>query len=156
MHHENISQLFQLYIVKFSDLWLIFFPRSVPVNRLPPEDALAFKRDRGSAREVQARRRHEYTKRYFEDLHNPESARQKAMQKELQARKDEIKVNVDAIYNRWEDTEDTTKMWEIINSEDVEDNWKIYYHWDREEICFMFRFFRVNEHDWLWFRLEYF
>ena len=56
-----------------------------------------------------------YTKKYFENLKNPENARLQAAKRESK----QLSKNLDEIYNRWEDTEDTTLMWEIINKNDV-------------------------------------
>lgn len=72
----------------------------------------------------------EYQKQYFEALNNPELATKKARQKEREARiKEESessgdespKKEVDEIYNTWEDTEDTTLMWKLISSNQVEE-----------------------------------
>ena len=81
----------------------------------------------------------EYTKKYFEDLHNPDSARRKALEKERKAKleadketaetkegeeketHDEEKLQAlkDQMYNSWQDTEDTTRMWTLINSNNI-------------------------------------
>lgn len=89
--------------------------------------------NRGSADE-------DYVKQYFEALKNPELASKKAQQREQQeSRVDELsakvrevpepkkeaveprKVAVDEIYNTWEDTEETTLMWKLITSNEVEE-----------------------------------
>jgi len=77
----------------------------------------------------------EYQKQYFEALNNPEKAAKKARQKEREE-KDKVKPEpiasssegdetkrkaVDEIYNTWEDTEDTTLMWTLISSNQVEE-----------------------------------
>jgi dolichyl-diphosphooligosaccharide--protein glycosyltransferase len=71
----------------------------------------------------------EYTRRYFEDLKDPDSARRKAMAKEIERNKEQVDaelqekkhVSVDDIYNTWENTDDTTRMWNLINSNAVEE-----------------------------------
>jgi dolichyl-diphosphooligosaccharide--protein glycosyltransferase len=95
-------------------------------GQYPPglSDVLANKKDfqqledfnRGPADE-------EYQKRYFEDLKNPERAQRKALEqeKELLKTEDTDESSVDDIYNTWEDTEDTTKMWKLISSNNVEE-----------------------------------
>ena len=75
----------------------------------------------------------EYQKEYFENLNNPELAKKRAEMK----RKEEGIVEEDTkkdfkpktlsdeekieIYSTWEDTEDTTLMWKIVNGNAVED-----------------------------------
>lgn len=77
----------------------------------------------------------EYQKQYFEALNNPELATKKARQQEHEARMKEVsfteerkiegeenpRKEVDEIYNTWEDTEDTTLMWKLISSNQVEE-----------------------------------
>lgn len=68
----------------------------------------------------------EYQKQYFEALNNPEKAAKLARLRERkEAEKsggDEDTPNgVDEIYNKWEDTEDTTLMWQLISQNQVED-----------------------------------
>jgi len=82
----------------------------------------------------------EYQKQYFEALQNPEQAARKARELEKEAQmKEQVasKVNengdvaaakeappkkdVDTIYNTWEDTEDTTLMWQLISSNKVDE-----------------------------------
>lgn len=67
----------------------------------------------------------EYQKRYFEDLKDPEAAKRKALEQDrLRAKQrtaEEAKRSIDEIYNTWEDTEDTTLMWKLINSNAVEE-----------------------------------
>jgi dolichyl-diphosphooligosaccharide---protein glycosyltransferase len=76
----------------------------------------------------------EYQKQYFEMLNNPELASRKARQleREQQTSKeaeglseappsDQTKKGVDEIYNTWEDTEDTTLMWNLISNKQVEE-----------------------------------
>ena len=76
----------------------------------------------------------EYQREYFENLNNPELARKRGEMKrkeegldELEAKtfpvkakslSDEEKIE---IYSTWEDTEDTTLMWKIVNSNAVDD-----------------------------------
>ena len=64
----------------------------------------------------------EYQKEYFENLNNPELAKQRArmnekseeaMQKPKKTLSDEEKIE---IYSTWEDTADTTLMWQIVTS----------------------------------------
>jgi len=67
----------------------------------------------------------DYQKQYFENLHNPEEARNNArMNSEETIRPDEerkpTEAEIDAISNRWEDTELTTLMWKIMKSGEVE------------------------------------
>jgi len=64
----------------------------------------------------------EYQKRYFEDLADPNKAREKVLSRERseavaggEEAAQETK-NVDEIYNTWEDTDDTTRMWKLISS----------------------------------------
>ena len=79
----------------------------------------------------------EYTKKYFEHLRDPDSARRKALENEvLEQRKkqqqqlqssmteeerEEYKAKIDEIYRTWEDTEDTTRMWQLINSNMIDE-----------------------------------
>jgi dolichyl-diphosphooligosaccharide--protein glycosyltransferase len=83
----------------------------------------------------------EYQKQYFEALNNPNEASRKARKHEREenlqkkvgdgtassnnndAPKDETQQPkaVDDIYNTWEDTEDTTLMWTLISSNQVEE-----------------------------------
>ena len=71
----------------------------------------------------------EYQKRYFEDLNDPNAAKKKIMEKELEAAKAaqqeagaaEEPKSVDEVYNTWEDTEDTTRMWKLISSNSVDE-----------------------------------
>lgn len=83
----------------------------------------------------------EYQKQYFEMLNNPEEAARKARQFEREQKKvqseasekqteggypnENVKKNVDEIYNNWQDTEDTTLMWSLISNNQVGDlkNW---------------------------------
>jgi dolichyl-diphosphooligosaccharide--protein glycosyltransferase len=72
----------------------------------------------------------EYQKAYFENLNNPELARKRALEREAEERRkqgDALKDRagkvdqavLDRIYSTWEDTEDTTRMWALINSNNV-------------------------------------
>jgi dolichyl-diphosphooligosaccharide--protein glycosyltransferase len=75
---------------------------------------------------------HEYQQQYFKDLHDPESARRKILEKERkerlqqrdeglsEAEKKEQTKKIDEIYNTWADTEETTMMWRLISSSDVD------------------------------------
>ena len=82
----------------------------------------------------------EYQKQYFEALNNPEQALKAARQIEREEKKKEVESGVgagalpsgepgeetkrkavDDIYNTWEDTEDTTLMWSLISSNQVEE-----------------------------------
>jgi len=78
----------------------------------------------------------EYQKEYFENLNNPELARKRGEIKrkeeevdELEKKKDQIPTKVKTlsdeekveIYSTWEDTEDTTLMWKIVNGNVVDD-----------------------------------
>jgi dolichyl-diphosphooligosaccharide---protein glycosyltransferase len=81
----------------------------------------------------------EYQREYFEALKNPEVAQRRARELELEALKQrgmdkrealrpdgsasseasQKKKQVDQIYNNWEDTDETTLMWQLISSNDV-------------------------------------
>ena len=74
----------------------------------------------------------EYQKQYFEALNNPKKATHKARQMEAEERKktegsessgesETKRKAVDEIYNTWEDTEDTTLMWNLISNNQVDD-----------------------------------
>ena len=72
----------------------------------------------------------DYQKEYFEALNNPEKAAKLARlreQREMSEKKDssssqKAQVNrADEVYNKWEDTEDTTLMWTLINENLVND-----------------------------------
>lgn len=75
----------------------------------------------------------EYQKEYFENLNNPELARKRAEVKRKELGPDASETNAPGkvktlsdeekieIYSTWEDTEDTTLMWKIVNSNEVED-----------------------------------
>lgn len=76
----------------------------------------------------------EYQKQYFEALNNPEKAARKArrMEREEQQKAkagqsasaewgETKRKTVDEIYNTWEDTEDTTLMWTLISSNQVDE-----------------------------------
>ena len=73
----------------------------------------------------------EYTRSYFRDLQDPTSAQRKALEREArESRKqgaspledeEQQKKRVDEIYNKWEDTEDTTLMWKLISSNAVDE-----------------------------------
>eukprot|EP00980_Cylindrotheca_fusiformis_P001418 scaffold345_cov134-Cylindrotheca_fusiformis.AAC.29 len=70
----------------------------------------------------------EYQKQYFEALNNPRkvrNARKKELKekaKEPQKKPDEgNRPRADEIYNKWEDTEDTTLMWNLISKNLVDD-----------------------------------
>lgn len=71
----------------------------------------------------------EYQKQYFENLNNPEQAKAKFMNAQRQQdhgsmiegkTKNPTEEEIRTFYSKWEDTEHTTKMWEMINSGDVE------------------------------------
>lgn len=73
----------------------------------------------------------DYQKEYFENLANPELARKRAEMKRkehgLDEKEDAVKGKTLSdeekieIYSTWEDTEDTTLMWKIVNTNAVED-----------------------------------
>lgn len=82
----------------------------------------------------------EYQKQYFEALNNPNEAMKKARQQEREAKVKQAESGdaaaspqeekesqgsnpkkVDEIYNTWEDTEDTTLMWNLISNNQVDD-----------------------------------
>ena len=72
----------------------------------------------------------EYTKEYLEALNNPSKANKLAMEQENARRQREgqpvkQRKKVDEIYNTWEDTEETTLMWRLITSNQVEELKKI-------------------------------
>mmetsp|Transcript_7494 Transcript_7494/g.12422 ORF Transcript_7494/g.12422 Transcript_7494/m.12422 type:complete len:946 (-) Transcript_7494:60-2897(-) len=69
----------------------------------------------------------EYQKEYFENLNNPELAKQRARmnekreeetQKPKKTLSDEEKIE---IYSTWEDTADTTLMWQIVTTNAIDD-----------------------------------
>ena len=68
----------------------------------------------------------EYMETYMRDLHDPETARKRAMEKEAIRLKEKMseqqqtKADVSKIYSTWQDTEDTTRMWKLINDGDIE------------------------------------
>ena len=68
----------------------------------------------------------EYTKQYFSDLQDPEKARRKIMEKaqnEGQGKpsvsKEEQKRREEMLYSKYEDTEQSTMMWEFIHSGNI-------------------------------------
>lgn len=82
----------------------------------------------------------EYQKQYFEALNNPNAALMKARQQDQEAKMKKAQASesaatsadekggqesapkkVDEIYNTWEDTEDTTLMWNLISNNQVEE-----------------------------------
>ena len=76
----------------------------------------------------------EYQKEYFENLNNPQLAKQRPAQKKMEGGLDDEgteKKNVKPrtlsddekveIYSTWEDTEDTTLMWKIVTENQVDD-----------------------------------
>jgi dolichyl-diphosphooligosaccharide--protein glycosyltransferase len=82
----------------------------------------------------------EYQKQYFEALNNPNEALKKARQQDQEAKMKRAQASesaeasvdakggqetspkkVDEIYNTWEDTEDTTLMWNLISNNQVEE-----------------------------------
>lgn len=71
----------------------------------------------------------EYTRQYLEALQNPKKAAITAMQQEMQkakesqqpAQPEEQRRKVDEIYNTWADTEETTLMWRLITTNQVEE-----------------------------------
>lgn len=73
----------------------------------------------------------EYTKQYLEALNNPRKANKLAMEQEnARTQKEELppgndQKKVDEIYNTWEDTEETTLMWRLITSNQVDELKKV-------------------------------
>lgn len=79
-----------------------------------------------------AERDHEYQEQYFRDLQDPEAARRKLLEKEHMERLKEQQrgmteeekrkqiVQRGEVYNTWADTDDTTIMWRLISTNDVE------------------------------------
>ena len=71
----------------------------------------------------------EYQKAYFEALNNPELAKKKALEREAAARMERgedasgsaslDQAEKDKVYNTWADTEDATRMWSLINNNEV-------------------------------------
>lgn len=71
----------------------------------------------------------EYQKAYFEALNNPELAKKKALEREAAARREKDEqptdsaspdqAELDKVYSTWADTEDTTRMWNLINNNEV-------------------------------------
>lgn len=77
----------------------------------------------------------EYNKRYMEDLKNPSLARQKAIEREAKEARtnavtnggsgDEdvgaaVEESKEEVYKRWEDTEDTVRMYNIIKDNNID------------------------------------
>lgn len=73
-----------------------------------------------------------YTKKYFEDLQNPDKATKTVLarekkqgalntEKDVMDRDGPLQEKIKKIYSTWEDTEDTTKMWQLISTNNVED-----------------------------------
>ena len=62
----------------------------------------------------------EYTKKYFEDLQNPQRAQKQALATE-KASVPKPSIDVDEIYQRFEDTDDTTLMWKLISSDSYDE-----------------------------------
>jgi dolichyl-diphosphooligosaccharide---protein glycosyltransferase len=68
----------------------------------------------------------EYQRQYFESLQNPEKASRTAMAEEMRRMKEsrqpeENRKRVDEIYNTWADTEETTLMWRLITTNQVDE-----------------------------------
>jgi dolichyl-diphosphooligosaccharide---protein glycosyltransferase len=68
----------------------------------------------------------EYQRQYFESLQNPQKASRTAMAEEMRRMKDsrqpeENRKRVDEIYNTWADTEETTLMWRLITTNQVDE-----------------------------------
>jgi dolichyl-diphosphooligosaccharide---protein glycosyltransferase len=68
----------------------------------------------------------EYQRQYFESLQNPEKASRTAMAEEMRRVKEsrqpeENRKRVDEIYNTWDDTEETTLMWRLITTNQVDE-----------------------------------
>ena len=70
----------------------------------------------------------EYQRAYFEALNNPELARKRAMEREEERKYGDIprdltgkpdQAVLDMIYSTYDDTEATTRMWALINSNNV-------------------------------------
>jgi len=68
----------------------------------------------------------EYQKRYFEAMNDPAKAARNALLSERRERAKKRKVEekltkdkADEIYNKWQDTEDTTLMWNLIAADKV-------------------------------------
>lgn len=114
-------------------------------GQYPPglETILALKKDFAQLEDFnRGDKDEEYQREYFEALKNPQVAAKRARELELEALKQrgiekreamktdgpggagpdsaaQRKKQVDQIYSNWEDTEDTTLMWKLINSNDV-------------------------------------
>lgn len=90
---------------------------------------LARKRDFSQLEDFNARSEdEEYQKAYFEALNNPELAKKKALEREAAARRksgeasdsaDLDQAEKDKVYSTWADTDDTTRMWNLINNNEV-------------------------------------
>lgn len=63
----------------------------------------------------------EYIKKYFEDLQNPQKAQKKAIAQEKTPSTPKVDIDVDEIYQRFEDTEDTTLMWKLISTDSYDE-----------------------------------
>ena len=115
-------------------------------GQYPPglSDILSKKKDFSQLEDFNKRRQagaeddDEYTKKYFEDLHDPNKAKQKILEKEQQRqleaaaaakagsnRSPEEEAGyqelIKKVYSSWDDTDDTTKMWQLISSNNVDD-----------------------------------
>lgn len=115
-------------------------------GQYPPglSDILSKKKDFSQLEDFNRRRKSggedddEYTKKYFEDLHDPNKAKQKILEKERQLQLEaaaaakagsirspeeeaEYQELIKKIYSSWDDTEDTTRMWQLISSNNVAD-----------------------------------
>jgi dolichyl-diphosphooligosaccharide--protein glycosyltransferase len=113
-------------------------------GQYPPglSDILSKKKDFSQLEDFNKRRQSgdddEYTRKYFEDLHDPNKAKQKVLEKERKmkleaaaATKDgpsrsleeeaEYQELIKKVYNTWDDTDDTTRMWQLISSNNVID-----------------------------------
>ena len=67
----------------------------------------------------------EYQQKYFEDLNNPRVARARAREREIEAKR-EARANrpsqaeIDEVSSRWEDSEESTRMWELIADDNID------------------------------------
>ena len=101
-------------------------------GQYPPglAEILSKKKDFSQLEDFNAKREdEEYQKAYFEALKNPELAKKKALEREAALRRERgeqpkdssapDQAELDKVYSTWEDTEDTTRMWQLISNNEV-------------------------------------
>lgn len=103
-------------------------------GQYPPalKDVLSRKKDFAQLEDFnRAEKDDEYQKKYFENLNNPEKAKKAAaqaaaeksgassQQKSTPTVPKPSQAEIDAVYSKWDDTEETTQMWKLISSNNV-------------------------------------